>query len=102
MHIVLKRTGGIAGLTQETSVDTDTLPEQEAREFDELVRLANLAELTPRSPIVGGGADRFQYDLTVDREGTRHHVSVGEGAMPFQLRPLIGRLVDRGLQPRQK
>jgi hypothetical protein len=39
------------------------------------------------------GADRFQYKITVEAEGRRHTVEVGEAAVPGNLQPLIQRLI---------
>jgi hypothetical protein len=93
IRIDLERSGGFAGVTMRASVDTGTLPPDEAREIDRLVGQVDFAGLARRPPAPPRGADRFHYDLTVRRGGERHHVSLPESAVPPELKPLLDRLV---------
>jgi hypothetical protein len=43
----------------------------------------------------GEGADRFQYDLTIEDESGRHELTMSEDRIPEELRPLIDRLRAR-------
>ena len=94
VRIDFQRSGGFAGLTFGTSVDTASLPPEEARQIEDMVQQADFFALpqTVSGPPVG--ADRFQYDITVTRGDTSHSVSVGESAVPPTLRPLLDRLTD--------
>ena len=38
------------------------------------------------------GADRFQYELTIEDAGGRHELAMSEDSVPEDLRPLIDRL----------
>ena len=40
----------------------------------------------------GGGADRFQYDLTIEDDQGRRELAMSEDRIPNELRPLIDRL----------
>ena len=40
----------------------------------------------------GKGADRFQYELTIDGPDGRHQVAMSEDQIPDALRPLVERL----------
>jgi hypothetical protein len=93
LRIDFERSGGFAGTSLATTVDTSALPADEARAIEDLVRGADFFALPPRLPRRSGGADRFQYDLTIARGRARHHVSVGEADVPAPLRPLIDHLL---------
>jgi hypothetical protein len=93
LRIELTRSGGYAGLTTKLGeLDTAELPEVEAREIEELVRKADVPKFAAASPMRGGGADRFQYDLIVEDSGGRHELAMSEDKIPAELRPLIDRL----------
>jgi hypothetical protein len=93
LRIELTRSGGYAGLsTTLGELDTAQLPESEAREIEELVNRADVASLAAASPMHGTGADRFQYELTIEDAGGRHELAMSEDSVPDELRPLIDRL----------
>jgi len=56
---------------------------------------ADLPALAAASRMPGKGADRFQYELTVEDAGGRHELAMGEDSVPDELRPLIDRLNRR-------
>jgi hypothetical protein len=99
MRIHFERTGGLAGPAARRSctVDADSLPEGEAKEFHDLVREANVPALAGHSPAEGEPArpDAFRYRLTLEDGGRQHALEVGESAMPATLRPLIKWLTKR-------
>jgi Emfourin len=96
LRIELTRSGGYAGLTTKLGeLDTAELPESEARELEDLVSKANVPALAAASPIRGGGADRFQYELTIEGPDGRHELAISEDRIPDELRPLIERLKER-------
>ncbi len=89
MRISFQRTGGFAGITKTTTVDTATLPPHEADVMPRLVAAADLFKLPEQITSSHPQSDRFQYKLTVEDEGKQHTVTVSESAMPGTLRPLI-------------
>jgi hypothetical protein len=95
IHIELTRSGGVAGISLHASVDTGSLPPDEAREIAALVDRADLAGLARRPAPPAGGPDRFQYDLAVEQGSTRYHLSLPETAVPAELKPLLDRLIAR-------
>lgn len=99
LRIDLRRSGGFAGLREGASVDKSELAPEEAREVEEALARVDLSELAGRSPIRGRGADRYQYDLTVARGDEEAHVTIQEGELPSELRPLID-VVMRRATPR--
>jgi hypothetical protein len=93
LRIELTRSGGYAGLTTKLGeLDTSELPETEAREIEELVRRADVPKLAAASPMRGGGADRFQYDLVIEASDSRHELAMSEDKIPAELRQLIERV----------
>src|SRR3954454_12944270 len=91
-QIELVRSGGVAGVTRRWSLDSKDLSAGEAAEVERLLTtLDDLAEQPPQA----GGADRFQYDLRVTRGGRTRTVTLREGAIPAEIRPLIDRLTSR-------
>lgn len=89
MQIKLERSGGFTGIPQTHTVSTDQLPEEEARQVSDLVQKAGFYELPCAIRSTQPGADRFQYDITVEGERGAHKVTVDEGAVPSQLQPLL-------------
>jgi hypothetical protein len=41
----------------------------------------------------GRGADRFQYELTIDGPDGRQEIAMSEDRVPDELRPLVDRLL---------
>ncbi len=100
-RVHFRRSGGIVALQQplETSVAIDEAPdEDEANELARLVRdVPGLAgRLPPRE-----GADRYQYDITVEHGEERHEVKLDESQLPQEWRPLIKRLERRAIEERR-
>ena len=71
------------------SIDTSTLEAPQAHEVEHLISQLDLADLARRSPLRGGGADRFQYDLSVQAEGQRYDVTLAEDVAPPELKELL-------------
>lgn len=95
MQIDLARSGGVAGITMRTSVDTSTLPSEEAEEIEQAMRGIDFAKLGRDTSTGGTKPDRFQYDLTVTIGDQRHELSAAEQDLPPELRRLLDRLLRR-------
>ena len=89
MRVSFERTGGFAGITKKTTVDTDTLPPNEASTLARLVEVADLFRLPEQITSLNPQSDRFQYKLIVEDNDKQHTVTVSEAALPGTLRPLI-------------
>jgi hypothetical protein len=89
MLIRFERSGGFAGMRKAITLDTGSLSQEEAGKFDELVKTADFFNLPEKFPVPKRGADHFQYRLTVEMEGKKHTVDVGEPAVTEALRPLV-------------
>ena len=64
--------------------------------MERLYRDTNLSRLTRGAPSPGGGADRFQYDLTVEDDDGRRELTMQENEVPETLKPLIERVRAAG------
>ncbi len=95
MRISLERSGGFAGIRLTTTVDTDSLADDEARTLQQLVESSDFfhlpATLMPQKP----QPDRFQYTLTVETDDKSHTVTAAETALPAKARPLFEWLAQR-------
>ena len=89
MKIVFERSGGFAGIRKTQSVSTDQIPKEQAEQVARLVQESDFYKLPSVIRSTGPGADRFQYQITVDSERGTHSVQVDEGAVPSQLQPLL-------------
>ncbi len=93
MIIRFERSGGFAGMLLRAEIDVQELEPHEREEIHRLVAEAGFFELPPRLQSAGGGADRFQYVLSIEEPGGRSHtLEVSEEAVPPDLQPLIERV----------
>jgi hypothetical protein len=93
VRVEVVRSGGFAGLRVSAVVDTATLPEREAQDLVRMVERIDLPALAARPPDARPagrrGADRFQYDVDVERDGRHHRFVVRDGAVPAEVAPLL-------------
>jgi hypothetical protein len=89
MKILFERSGGFAGMTRTTTIDTDNLPVYQVQQLSPLLEAANFFSLPSSINSQSPQNDRFWYTLTVEDNGKSHTVTVSEAALPGTLRPLI-------------
>jgi hypothetical protein len=92
MRFHFVRTGGFAGLRLTATIDSDALPEEESEMLMDELDNANFFELPPVLHEPSEGADRFQYEITVEEEEKSHTIAAGEAAVPENLQPLVQHL----------
>jgi len=90
MRIEFTRSGGYAGIRVNRTFDTEQLPQAEGQQLDQLVDAANFFSLP--ETLQSGGADKFQYKISVERDGKTHTVQADERAAPAPLASLIKKL----------
>jgi hypothetical protein len=90
-RVEIVRSGGFAGITTRAEVDSSTLPESQAQEIAALLDRVR-PETLPRSA-PPRGADRFQYDVTIERDGRTYRSSLPEGAVPAEFKAFLDRLL---------
>lgn len=101
-RVHFRRTGGLAAFKPlETSVAIDDEPGEQAAELARLLDEADVPSLAQRSFPPAPGADQFEYELTVEREGERHEVTLGQSQVPGDVRPLIKQLERRAMAERR-
>lgn len=89
VRIGFERVGGIAGISVIKTVDDATLSVKEASQLKRLIDSSDFfhlpSNLSSRPPY----PDRYQYKITVEKDGQSHTVVVNEGAIPERLQPLL-------------
>jgi hypothetical protein len=89
MRIQFRRSGGVAGMTFATTVETDSLAPQDAEHVARLVDDAGFFDLPARLPSRPGTADECEYEITVETEGRTHAVVTRDTGAPASLIPLL-------------
>ena len=93
MWIYFERTGGLAGMMLNVTIDTGSLSQDEARYLLEMIDRARFFELPAEMTGIQKGADQFLYRITVESEGRQHTVQRSETDVPMSLRPLLEWLI---------
>jgi hypothetical protein len=96
LRIEFQRSGGFAGLTMSTEVDTSELPPEDAEVFERLV--TSLEKSGVGDSPAAGKPDRFQYELTVTRGKDSRRFRLGEQDLTPEARELVSLLVERARQ----
>jgi hypothetical protein len=96
LRIEFQRSGGFAGLTMGTKIDTAEFPPEEARTFERLVESLEKSGVGDSPP--PGKPDRFQYDLTITRGGKSRRFQLAEQELTPEARELVNLLVERARQ----
>lgn len=92
MQIYFERTGGLMGRRVTKVIDTETLPPEEAAEWQELIEAAGFFELPSHLEDAKAAADQFHYRLSVTLDDRQHTLEANESALPPALEPLLLRL----------
>ncbi|MDP9223435.1 MAG: hypothetical protein M3P18_06190 [Actinomycetota bacterium] len=95
MKVSVVRSGGVAGMTLERAVASDSLPPEEAERLRQRVDSLELPLEPPAKP--SRQADRFDYELTITADdGTERHVEGSEEQLPDAVRSLAEWVVRQG------
>ena len=93
MKIRFRQSGGFAGLIRGADIDTAALPAPEAAALERLIAAARLASAKGTA---ARGADRQQYEITVEREGTpKVETRFGDGELSDERAALVAFLRAR-------
>jgi len=95
------RTGGVAGIRLTSTLDTEKLPPQEADRLRRLISTACFFDQPSSLKSSTSGADRFQYQVTVEEGDRIKKVEIDESCIPRTFQPLIDYLLN-SCRPRQK
>jgi hypothetical protein len=96
LRIEFERSGGFAGLTMGTKVDTAELPPEDAQVYERLVESLEGSGVGDSSP--PGKPDRFQYQLTITRGKESRRFQLAEQDLTPEARELVSLLVERARQ----
>ncbi len=94
ISISFERSGGFAGISLRASMDTAQLSSEESTEVTKLIGRVDLDRCAHTSSPSDRASDQFQYDLVITCGNKRHELSLAEGAVPAELRPLLNLLVQ--------
>ena len=91
MKVSVVRGGGLAGLLETTTADSERLGGDDAARLRRKVEEAGFFDLPGDVPRAGGvgGADRFHYAVTVEDADRAHTVRRAEPDLPEALQALI-------------
>lgn len=101
MKVEFCRTGGVAGTRLTATLDTERLPLQEADRLRRLISAASFFDQPTSLKSSTSGADRFQYQVTVEEGDRIKKVEIDESCVPRTFQPLIDYLLD-SCRARQK
>jgi hypothetical protein len=90
MKIYFEQSGGLAGIANNISIDSNSLDPQEASELQHLIDNANFFDL-PSEPIAQlRGADYLEYKITIETEDNKKHsIKTTDLTVPASVAPLI-------------
>ena len=89
MRIYFERSGGFTGIILAVELDTSRLPNEEARQLEDMVASLDFFKLPEQFTSPNPGVDRFEYKITVSKGFRRHTVLVSESVTPEAMRPLL-------------
>jgi hypothetical protein len=89
VKLTIVRGGGFAGLVTTTIVDTEALPPEDAKALVARVEQAGVLDLPHRGTRSTRQPDRSDYAVTVEDEGRKHTVLLGEEDLPAGVDSLI-------------
>ena len=92
MRIDYERTGGFAGMRLATTIDTTTLPADQAGTLHSLIDEAHFFDLPAKIPAPPNVADQFNYRVTVEAQSKKHTVDVSETSASPALQALLQQL----------
>jgi hypothetical protein len=100
MKIFFERSGGLAGISSNTMVDTHSLSPDEAHKIQGMIDNAKGFFYQPsKLPPAPQGADYYKYKIRVEtEEGKESIIETNDITMPSELRPLIKYLMEKAKQ----
>ena len=102
MRIEYERTGGFAVIRLAATIDTATLPADQAGALQSAIEAAHFFDLPAKIPAPPQVADQFNYHVTIQDGGKRHTVDVGEAAASPALQALLQQLTQLARAARGK
>ncbi|MBN1416039.1 MAG: hypothetical protein JW973_13135 [Bacteroidales bacterium] len=89
LFIEFERSGGFAGMTIHSTVDSRLLTADEAADLSRLLDDARIMEYKPKSLSYASQPDQFTYKLTIRIGQQEHFIELTERQIPVSARPLL-------------
>lgn len=90
MKIYFSTSGGLMGiLNNNVMIDSDTFPEKEKYQFENLIRHSDFFNLQSDRPPRHGAADYINYSISIEDGKQKHTVKTNDVTMSSQLEPVI-------------
>ena len=105
MHIDFATSGGVVNQELTYQADTETLPEQEAKELMRLVESSGALDLeqnTINSEGAIGRADVISYRISLSEGNRQNTLWLNDVDAPASIRPLLSFLQERALEQKQR
>ena len=99
MRVRFRQSGGVAGVVRGCELDSASLPPDEARELESLVRASGLAASHGRRS--SGGRDLRSYEIIVESDDGRVEFTFDDATLPERARPLLS-FLRRNAGPRER
>ena len=90
MIIRVERSGGFAGMTVQSRIDTENLDPDERQNLIEQVKSSGFFEADFSSHKDQQGRDRFHYTITIEYHEQQRTVDLDESEIPDDWQTLIG------------
>lgn len=87
-RVRFERTGGMAGMRTAITIDSKSLPGEEAERLRNLIQQARFFDL-PEEILGPSRPDEFHYLITITTDRQKHTVRTADTAAPAPLKPLI-------------
>jgi hypothetical protein len=90
MKIYFKQSGGLTGIDNDISINSDSLDPQEASELQRLVDNSHFFDLHLNPIAPSRGADYLEYKITIEtNDNKKHSIKTTDLTMPPNIAPLI-------------
>jgi emfourin len=93
VRVEVQRSGGFAGLSRVTAVDTANLPPADARDIEERVRTIDFDAAGRQTAAAEPRPDAFQYDVTI-ADGDSHRKVTLRDPTPPGFQDLYRRMLE--------
>jgi hypothetical protein len=98
MRIQIVRSGGFTGMPIEVSINENDLQPDEVNQLHSAVQESQFFTLPTKLPDHSGGADSFNYTITVEERGKTHTIVGTESALPPSLAKLVQKYIRKARQ----
>ena len=105
MHIDFATSGGFANLPGEYRVDTNTLPEEQAKELTRLIESSGVFDLQQddaNPSVTVGRADVISYRLSLSKGDRQITLWLNDVTAPAAVRPLLAFLRNLAIEQKRK